>query len=227
MSEERGAQALVAGLLAGIVALAACSPSSEFASSAPAVSSERFVPSTWNFDRDAVGSLPSGATIFTGTWTVRIESGAPSSPNALCQTASAEFPAVQLSSDVHADMAVSAQFKPISGRTDQAAGVLLRIQDSRNYYIVRANALEGNVVIFKYVNGQRSEIKSGSINVASGAWQLLRGEAVGTTLRGFVGDKLVVESKDATFREGRAGLWTKADSVTCFDDVMLGPVGSP
>jgi hypothetical protein len=219
-------KALAVRLLAAVVTLAACSPSPEVTSGAPTASSERFPATTWNFDRDTVGGLPVGATMFTGKWAVRAEAGTPSAPNALCQTASAEFPAIQLADEVHADMAVSTQFKPISGRTDEAAGVLLRIQDPRNYYIVRANALEGNVVIFKYVNGQRSEIKSGSATVASGVWQRLRGEVVGTTLRGYLGDKVVVESRDTTFREGRAGLWTKADSVTCFDDVVLGPVGS-
>jgi hypothetical protein len=90
---------------------------------------------------------------------------------------------------------------------------------------VRANALEASVVIFKYVDGNRSEIKSGPATVASGVWQQLRGEVIGTTLRGYLGGKLIVEATDATFSEGRAGLWTKADSVTCFDDVVLAPVG--
>jgi hypothetical protein len=212
-------------MLAVAIALAACSAPPPAGPSGPTTSNERFQPTTWNFDRDAAGALPAGAKSFAGQWAVRAEAGTPSPPNALCQTASADFPALQLGDETHRDMSLTAQVKPISGRTDQAAGVLLRVQDPTNYYIVRANALEGNVVLFKYVNGQRSEIKSGSITVASGAWQQLRGEVIGTTLRGYLNGKLIVEATDATFREGRAGLWTKADSVTCFDDVVLAPVG--
>lgn len=120
---------------------------------------------------------------------------------------------------------MTVRFKPIAGRTDQAAGVLLRIQDANNYYIVRANALESNVIIFKYVAGGRTEVRQGRAVTRSGVWQELRGEVEGTMLRGYLGGVLVVEATDTTFREGRAGLWTKADSVTCFDDVFLAPVG--
>ncbi len=215
---------LTARLLALAILLAACS-APPAAPSGPTTSSERFEPTTWNFDRDAAGALPAGAKVFAGQWAVRAEPGTPSAPNALCQTASADYPALQLSADSHRDMSLTAQFKAISGRTDRAAGVLLRVQDASNYYIVRANALEANVVLFRYVNGQRSEIRSGSVSVASGVWQQLRGEVIGTTLRGYLNGTLVVEATDTTFREGRAGLWTKADSVTCFDDVALGPVG--
>ncbi len=143
------------------------------------------------------------------------------------QTATAEFPAIGLTTESHRDMRVTAQIKPISGREDQAAGVLLRVQDAKNYYIVRANALEGSVGVFKYVDGRRTEIKSGSVTVAAGSWQALRGEVVGTTIRGFVNGRLVVEADDAAFQAGGAGLWTKADSVTCFDDVSVGPVSGP
>lgn len=207
-----------------LATLASCAPES----AAPPASNEPdgFATRTWNFDRAAVGAVPEGAIVFSGSWGVRAEEGAPSAPNALCQTASAEFPAIQLSSEVHRDMAMTVRLKPISGRTDQAGGVLLRVQDANNYYIVRANALESNVVIFKYVAGRRSELRQGRAVTRSGVWQELRGEVEGTTLRGYLGGIQVVEATDTTFREGRAGLWTKADSVTCFDDVVVAPVGA-
>ncbi len=190
-------------------------------------STERFAATTWTFDQDAFGSIPAGASVFSGTWAARAEPGAPSAPSALCQTATAEFPAIGLTTETHRDLRVVAQVKPISGREDQAAGVLLRVRDAKNYYIVRANALEGTVAIFTYVDGRRSEIKSGATTVTAGTWQELRGEVVGTTLRGFLNGRLIVEATDTTFREGGAGLWTKGDSVTCFDDVTVGPVTPP
>jgi len=214
--------------LACFVALATLAAACAPAAVAPAASTEpdRFATMSWTFDADRAGGLPAGATVFSGSWAVRAEEGSPSPPNALCQTASADFPAIQLTNDVHRDMAMTVRVKPISGRTDQAGGVLLRIQDANNYYIVRANALESNVVIFKYVAGRRTEMRQGRAVTRSGLWQELRGEVEGTTLRGYLGGALVVEATDTTFREGRAGLWTKADSVTCFDDVVLAPVGS-
>ena len=110
-----------------VVAAIACGAPPPAGTSGPTTSGERFAARTWSFDADAVGALPSGTTSFAGQWAVRAEGGAPSPPNALCQTASAEFPAMQLAPDTHRDMSVSARFKLISGRTDQAAGVLLRV----------------------------------------------------------------------------------------------------
>lgn len=77
--------------------------------------------------------------------------------------------------------------------------------------------------LYKYASGRRSVIKGAGAKVAAGAWQELRLEAAGDRLRGFLGGQLVVEATDAAYRAGRIGLWTKADSVTCFDDVMVTP----
>jgi 3-keto-disaccharide hydrolase len=184
-------------------------------------------PSTlqWNFDEVAEGALPDGAAVLSqprfGNWAVQAEPDAPSPPNALCQTGMAEFPSVALSPNVYADLTMSTRFKPISGVVDQAAGLLFRIQDADNYYILRANALEGNVNFYKYAGGRRSLITEGAATVASGQWQELRVEVVGQHFRGFLNGELVVEASDDAYAAGRPGLWTKADSVTCFDDVRL------
>lgn len=174
----------------------------------------------WSFDKDPTGSAPEGTEIFSGTWEVRPESDAPSTPNALCQTGEAEFPALVLGGELYTDLMLSTKFKPISGKQDQAAGLIFRVQDKDNYYIVRTNALEGNVNIYKYANGRRSVIKEGSANVASGQWQELRVQANGNSIQGFLDNQLVVEATDDTYQVGKVGLWTKADSVSCFDNVL-------
>jgi len=173
----------------------------------------------WTFDTDQPGGLPAGATVFSGNWAVRAESGTPSPPNALCQTGKVPFPALSLSEKIFADVVVSTSFKPISGEIDRAAGIIFRIQDKDNYYILRANALEDNVNIYKYAGGKRDEIQEGSAKVPSGKWQELRVEVKGNTIRGFLNGKLVVQASDDTFKAGKVGLWTKADSETCFDNV--------
>lgn len=175
----------------------------------------------WTFDEDATGGPPQGSEVFGGTWEVRYESDAPTAPNALCQTGEAEFPALVLGDAVYTDVVLSTSFKTISGEEDQAAGLIFRVKDEGNYYIVRANALEDNVAIYKYRDGRRSEIVSESVEVPPGEWQELRVEAVGDRIRGFLGDEQVVETTDDEFPAGGVGLWTKADSVTCFDRVLV------
>ncbi len=182
----------------------------------PAVSPER-----WGFDADPAGGIPAGATVFSGTWAIQSQPDAPSPPNVLCQTGSAEYPALSLSDTVYTDVAVVARFKPVSGKSDQAAGIILRVQDGRNYYIVRANALENNVNIYRYAGGVRSGIREGSAKVSTGQWQELRAEVAGNRIRGFLNGQMVVEATHDTYRAGRIGLWTKSDSVTCFDDVEV------
>jgi len=173
---------------------------------------------TFSFDQEPAGKVPVGAAVFSGSWQLRQEAGAPSPPNALCQTATAEFPAVQIGDGVFTDVTVSVRVKPISGTQDQAGGVILRVQDAGNYYILRANALEGNVNLYRYVGGQRSDIKDGPAEVSAGRWHELRAVARGRHLQGFFDGRMVVEADDDTFKAGKVGLWTKSDSVTCFDD---------
>jgi hypothetical protein len=123
----------------------------------------------WTFDTDPVGGLPRGAEVFSGAWEVRAEADAPTPPHALCQTGAAEFPALCLGDEVYTDLVVSARFKPISGREDQAAGIIFRVQDKDNYYILRANALEDNVNFYIYASGKRSRLKGSSVKVPARA----------------------------------------------------------
>jgi hypothetical protein len=181
-------------------------------------------PRKWAFDTDPPGGLPPGAQVFSGTWATRAEADTPSSPQALCQTGAAEFPALRLGDESYTDLTLVAQFKPVSGREDQAGGLLFRIQDKDDYYILRANALENNVNFYKYAAGRRSGLKDGKATVPTGIWQELRVEVTGNTFRGLLNGQPVVEVTDDTYKTGGIGLWTKADSVTCFDDVEVSEI---
>jgi hypothetical protein len=175
----------------------------------------------WNFDKEQAGGLPAGAEVFAGAWEVRAEGDAPSPPNVLCQTGKADFPAIRLGDKVYTDLVAAVRFKPISGKDDQAAGIIFRVQDANNYYILRANALENNVIFFRYGSGSRSELKEGSAKVPSGQWQELKLEVEGNRFRGSLDGRLVVQATDDAYTAGGVGLWTKADSVTCFDDFRV------
>ena len=181
-----------------------------------------------NFDNDAAGSLPTylqAGLTGQGTrseWSVKQDSTAPSAPNVLAQTADEavdyHFPYVILVGQDFKDLNASVGFKAISGRIDQAAGIIFRFVDSGNYYVLRANALEGNIILFKYVGGVRSAVASASMSVSAGQWDWLRVVATGDSLLGYVDGKLVISIKDSTYTQGKVGLWTKADSITHFDN---------
>ena len=118
---------------------------------------------------------------------------------------------------------VEVKFKPISGKTDQAGGLVWRAKDGDNYYVARANALEGNVAIFSMVNGKRTEMKRTAIKVAPAEWHTLRVDFRAKHFIVTLDGTKALEVDDDTFKDaGKGGIWTKADSVTLFDDFKIG-----
>lgn len=181
-----------------------------------------------NFDRLTTGAPPPGWTATktgTGTpkWTIEKDDTAPSPPNVLKQSGKATYP-VCISDDTSLkDGFVEVKFKPISGKTDQAGGIVWRAKDSNNYYVARANALEDNVTIYDTVNGRRTERKRTKMKVASNEWHTLRVDIQESHFTVTLDGKKAIEWDDVTFKEaGKIGLWTKADSVTLFDDFTYG-----
>jgi len=115
------------------------------------------------------------------------------------------------------DVEVSVRFKPVAGSVDQAGGIIVRAQDSLNYYVARANALEDNVRFYKVVEGVRRQITGQNLKVASGTWHTLSLKAEGDLIEVAFNGARVIQVRDATFSEaGKVGIWTKADSVTYF-----------
>lgn len=121
--------------------------------------------------------------------------------------------------------------KALASGDDQAIGIVWRAKDKDNYYVCRANALEGNVVLYKTVSGKRSSLdivgRTGGYGVKARVeqqqWHTLRVEFSGHTFTVKWNGKELFQVKDATFADaGKVGLWTKADSVTSFDDFSFG-----
>ena len=120
------------------------------------------------------------------------------------------------------DVTLSVRFKAVSGKVDQAAGLVARFRDKDNYYIVRANALEDNVRLYKVVGGSRKQFAGTKTKVSSSEWHALKLAVKGKHFQVFFDDKLLFEADDDTFKDaGKVGLWTKADSVTYFDDLKI------
>jgi hypothetical protein len=183
---------------------------------------------TVNFDSLKVGAPPPGWTATkTGTgdakWSVEKDDTAPSKPNVLKQSGQATYP-VCIKDDTNLkDGFAEVKFKPISGKEDQAGGLIWRAKDSNNYYVARANALEDNVTIYHTVNGRRTEKKRAGMKVAPNQWHALRIDFQANHFTVTLDGKKALEWDDDTFKDaGKVGVWTKADSVTLFDDFSYG-----
>jgi hypothetical protein len=114
------------------------------------------------------------------------------------------------------------KFKAVSGSVDRAAGLVFRLKDPNNYYIVRANALENNYRLYHVVNGRRSQFAGANLKVTSGEWHELRVDVMGNKISCYYDGNKKIEATDDTFKDaGKVGLWTKADSVTSFDDLKV------
>ena len=183
---------------------------------------------TVNFDDAKPEEAPAGWTATkTGSgkpkWTVAKDDTAPTKPNVLKQGGEADYPVAFKNETNLKDGFVEVKFKPVSGKEDQAGGVVWRVKDADNYYIARANALEDNVRIYHFVNGKRTQLKGVSQKVASGQWHTLRVEFNGSVAKVFFDGKHLFDAADATLQDaGQVGVWTKADSVTLFDDFSYG-----
>jgi hypothetical protein len=208
---------MVSALVAGCSGLASREPS--------------FEPQTINFDSTEIGQLPIDfSTGLTGgggpiSWVVREDPTAPNAKRVLVQESSDDtsyrFPLCIYEKIVARDVAVEVSYKAISGKVDQAGGIVLRYSPE-NYYIARANALEDNIDLFKTVRGKRSKIEEAPVKVTAGEWHTLRFEAKGHRLKVTFDGQVVIETNDRTFSDpGKVGLWTKADSVSAFTNFKI------
>jgi len=196
---------------------------------------------TVNFDKAAPGAAPPGWTVAmthaggAPRWEIVKDASAPSQPNVLAQLSNdatgGRFPLAVYEKASVKDGTLSVKFKTISGGVDRAAGLVWRYKDPDNYYIVRANALEDNVVLYKVENGQRislapqgtpSKTYGVKHRVPQQTWNALSVTFEGAVFTvSFDGQKLFTV-EDSTFSAGgEVGLWTKADSVTYFDDFRI------
>ena len=186
----------------------------------------------YNFDSDATGQLPAKFhQALTGgggpvSWVIQQDGSAPSNPNVLTQTSADKtdyrFPLAVADEGSFQNLELSVKFKAISGEIDRAGGFVFRLKDANNYYVVRANALEDNFNIYHVVHGMRRQIKGSRVKVSSGEWHELRVEAVGDMITCYFDGDKKIEATDETFKDaGKIGLWTKADSVTSFDDLKV------
>lgn len=204
-----------------------------------------FVPrataqTTISFGNEAVGSLPASFETAlsgkgaAGVWKVVVDRFARPKRNVLAQLhadkTSYRFPVCVYRSFSAKDVDLQVRFRPISGKVDQAAGLVWRYQNKDNYYVVRANALEHNVVLYKVEQGKRKDLPllglgrtyGKKAKVMSGRWSVLRVVAKGARFTVYLNGRQLYQVEDKTFpNAGKVGLWTKADSITHFDQLSF------
>lgn len=176
----------------------------------------------WSFDADAQGTLPADFISVLGDWKVASEATAPSGANVLRQSGSfnnSDFPRLLVRDLSFGDLKLKVRCRPESGSADQACGLIFRAQDSDNYFITRANALEASVNLYRVVQRERQFITGASANVTAGTWHTLEVAAQGSAITVSWDGTQLISTTDTTYARGKIGLWTKADSVTAFDDL--------
>ena len=183
---------------------------------------------TIGFDQDTTGSPPAGWVCgVTGRgspkWAVEADSTAPSKPNVLKQSGQGTFPWCAKKDVSVADGFVDVKFKPMEGKEDRAGGVIWRFKDGDNYYVARANALENNVSLYYTARGIRKTLKYVDAPVEPGRWHTLHVDFNGTRIGVSLNGKRYIEFDDSHITgSGGVGVWTKADSVTAFDEFGYG-----
>jgi hypothetical protein len=190
-----------------------------------------------DFTQDTAGQPPKGFEFghtakvgAPGKWVIQAEGDNRFLAQLDADRTRSRFPVAVLADLKTADVDLSVRFRPVSGQVDQAAGLVWRYQDENSYYIVRANALENNVVLYKVQKGQRTDLPvkgegrtyGKPSKVPSGQWGTLRVVARGALFEVYHNGSKLYEVEDATFSQaGKVGVWTKADSVTQFDDLTV------
>ena len=187
-----------------------------------------------DFASTPLGAKPTGFTEgLTGQgeavrWQVLADASAPGG-KVIAETsgdsADYRFPLCIFEGAIERDVEVSVLFKTVAGEVDQAAGLIVRARDTQNYYVVRANALETNVRLYKVVDGVRRQIAGHNVEVTSGVWHSLSLRIVADQLdASFDGAPVLIARDQSITTPGMTGLWTKADSLTHLAEFAVKPL---
>jgi hypothetical protein len=188
-----------------------------------------------SFEEFSVGKLPAGwSQYFTGSggtdWKVVDDKGNKVLAQLYSDNPNGHFNVVVNDNLTAKDMTLTVRLKGIKGNHDQGGGFVWRFIDKNNHYIVRANPLEDNVVLYKMENGKRTDLplvgkgKTYGVKVPplGNGWNNLKLTVKGDLFTVYLNDKELFKVQDTTFREaGKVGFWTKADAVTWFDDFEI------
>jgi cytochrome c556 len=178
-------------------------------------------PNGWRFGT-------TNPTVAPAIWQVVDDSTAPSAPNCLALTKTdnydGTFNLAMVDEPTLQDVELRAHVKAVAGTEDQGGGLIWRCQDENNYYICRFNPLESNFRVYVVAQGKRRQLDSVQVELSAGRWYEVRARMVGEQITCWLDGAHQLSATDGTIRDaGRVGLWTKADAVTSFDDLVAAP----
>ncbi len=189
-----------------------------------------------SFEDCAIGASPdslrqfdTGAAVVAAQWKAQ-QGGADDSARSLQVTASRstgeQFHLALTTSPIASrDVRLSVRVRADGGREDQGGGLVWRAQNQSTYYITRWNPLEDNVRIYHVVDGVRSMLQTAKVIVPVDAWHLLEVTSLGAEHKVMFDGKEILSIEDTKIGQaGTAGLWTKADAATSFDDLAVAPL---
>jgi hypothetical protein len=182
--------------------------------------------STWTFDKDATGKTPAGWTAVAGKWEVRAEPSAAGKPNVLAQVSGEHsggfFNLAVADKPSFKDVTITVRSRGVAGREDQGGGPVWRYRDAKNYYIARQNNLEDNYRVYKVLEGNRIQLGSADVKASTGTWHEMKVAMTGDHIQCWFDGKKHLDVRDGALKDaGKAGLWTKADAQTQFDDFTV------
>lgn len=196
--------------------------------------------SVYDFETSEVDTTPAAFTAaLTGSgpparWLVKEVAAPPSGKHVVAQLSedktNRRYPILIHKSIEARDLDLSVKFQTISGEVDASGGLIFRYKDSDNYYVVRANSLEDNVVAYKTESGRRNNIGVSTkrtsygvdVEVPHQVWNTLRVLVRGNLFKIYLNGNKLFEVSNQVFPEsGKIGLWTKADAMTYFDDLRV------
>ncbi len=131
------------------------------------------------------------------------------------------FPLAIAKNSEISDGVINLKVMPIEGNIDRAGGIAFGLKDVGNYFVFRINALEDNVILFEYINNKRIKRMQANKKIEAEKWYALKVEVIGNHIKGYVDEEIVIEYDTDRDLQGYVGLWTKADSVTCFDTLSI------
>ncbi len=182
----------------------------------------------FTFDADEVGKMPAGwSNYFTGKgglgkWEIRRDNGGRVLAQVSQENFGYHFDVIVKDETGYRDLEITVKVKGVKGKEDQGGGPVWRYRDPDNYYIARANPLENNFRVYKVVDGRRKQLDSAKIDIPTGEWHTIGISMTSNHIECFYDGKKYLDVRDDTFKgSGKAGLWTKADAFTYFDDLKI------
>ena len=132
------------------------------------------------------------------------------------------FPLLIYEDETFGDFTLTTRFKTVSGDREQMAGIAFRLQDEKNFYVLRASSLGNNIRFYKMVNGERGPLYGPEIPIPSGVWHELSVECKASQIRCFLdGNQVIPTITDTSFTTGKIAFWTKSDAVSYFSDTKI------